>query len=224
MNWYVMVWKKYAEFSGRARRTEYWMFTLFHVLVSIVLAVIGVVGIAVSQDNPSNAILFYIPAVIYALAALIPSLAVTTRRLHDTGKSGWLLLLVFVPLVNLVAGIVIFVFCCMDSQPGPNQYGPNPKFPDQAVAAIPVYPGYAAMPYPAQPQPPMPYPPQPQPPMAYPVPPQPPVAYPAQPQPPVAYPAQPQPAASAAGPRFCGGCGARIEGPSTFCGKCGAHV
>ena len=92
---------KYATFSGRARRSEYWWFAL----LSFTLSFIPVVNM------------------IYGLAALIPGIAVCVRHLHDTGRSGWWLLLALVPIVNL---ILIYFYIC-DSQPGANQYGENPK-------------------------------------------------------------------------------------------------
>lgn len=112
MQWYLEVLKKYAVFNGRARRAEYWWFTLFSIIASVVLSVIdGVLG------TPG------VLAGIYALAVLLPSIAVAIRRLHDTGRSGWWLLLTLVP----VAGIVVIVFLVLDSQPGENEHGPNPK-------------------------------------------------------------------------------------------------
>ena len=158
MNWYSMVWKKYAEFGGRSRRTEYWMFTLINVIVVLVLAAIGAAGLVMSQGNyGSSGAFLLIPVVLYALAAIIPSLAVATRRFHDTGKSGWLLFLLIalgiIPLVGFVTAVIQIVFLCTDSDQGPNQYGPNPKFPAQAVGAIPANPGFATMGYPAPPQP-----------------------------------------------------------------------
>ncbi len=104
--------KKYAVFSGRARRKEYWMFLLFHIIIIIALGVIeSIVG--------TNSVI----ALFYMLAILLPGLAVTVRRLHDSGKSGWWLLIGLVPLI----GIVILVFMVQDGQAGDNQYGPNPK-------------------------------------------------------------------------------------------------
>ena len=80
MDWYLMVWKKYAEFDGRSRRTEYWMFMLFNFLAILALCAVGGVGIAMSQDNGW---VLFIPLGIYGLAGLIPTLAVATRRFHD---------------------------------------------------------------------------------------------------------------------------------------------
>ena len=147
MDWYLMVWRKYAEFDGRARRTEYWMFTLFNFLAVLALGVVGVVGLAISKDY--GAVLF-VPVGIYGLAAVIPSLAVGVRRLHDSGKSGWLILIGLIPYVG---GVVQIVLMCLDSQPGVNQYGPNPKFPEQAAAMYAGNAAFAPAGYPAQPQP-----------------------------------------------------------------------
>jgi uncharacterized membrane protein YhaH (DUF805 family) len=106
MSWYLEVLKKYAVFSGRARRKEYWMFVLFSLIIAIVL---GIIDRAVFNQQ--------ILGTIYALAVLIPSIAVGIRRMHDTGHSGWWLLL---PIVNLI-------FAIQEGNSGENQYGPNPK-------------------------------------------------------------------------------------------------
>ncbi|QDU04573.1 Inner membrane protein YhaI [Gimesia chilikensis] len=124
MNWYLTVLKKYAEFSGRARRKEYWMFVLMNFLVSILISIVGaVIGdtdglIAVSLSG------------VYALFIFIPSLAVTVRRLHDTNKSGWWILITFVPLIG---GLVLLIFMIMDSDPNTNAYGANPKTAPEPV-------------------------------------------------------------------------------------------
>lgn len=113
MNWYLEVLKKYLVFEGRARRTEFWMFALINFIISIVLGFVGgVVGIGSSLR------------VIYSLAVLLPSIAVAVRRLHDTDRSGWWLL---VGLVPLIGWIVLLVFYVQDSQPGSNRFGANPK-------------------------------------------------------------------------------------------------
>ncbi|MCH5676717.1 DUF805 domain-containing protein [Streptomyces gilvus] len=122
MSWFLEALKKYAVFSGRARRKEYWMYALFVGIIYIVLAVIA--GASKSMAGIALLGVFY-------LAILLPSLAVGVRRLHDTGKSGWWLLFGIVPLVG---GITLLVFTCLDSEPGPNKYGPNPK-------EAPVYAG-----------------------------------------------------------------------------------
>ncbi len=118
MNWYVEVLRKYMVFTGRARRQEYWMFILVSFGITIALGILEsmVGGVFGSQD-------FNFFTKIYGLFIMIPSFAVGVRRLHDTGKSGWWILMTPIPVLN----IVLLVFMCLDSQPGPNNYGANPK-------------------------------------------------------------------------------------------------
>jgi uncharacterized membrane protein YhaH (DUF805 family) len=130
MNWYLQALKKYADFSGRARRKEYWYFVLFYVIILVVLLVIdGFVGTQLGGAG------FGILTCIYALAVLIPALAVTVRRLHDTGRSGWWILIQLVPLVGW---IVLLIFLLIDSQPEQNAYGPSPKAGEATVANVPA--------------------------------------------------------------------------------------
>lgn len=117
MNWYLDVLKKYAVFSGRARRQEYWMFFLFNIIAYIIVAILD----AVLTTQP-------LLTGIYALAVFLPTLGVTVRRLHDTGRSGWWILLGIIPLVG---PIILIVFYATEGAPTDNAYGPNPK----AVAA-----------------------------------------------------------------------------------------
>jgi uncharacterized membrane protein YhaH (DUF805 family) len=119
MNWYLEVLKKYAVFNGRARRKEYWMFFLFNIIISIVLGIID--GMTGTSSVPGALGLL---GGLYLLALLIPGIAVAVRRLHDTGRSGWWLLISFVPLIG---AIVLIVFLVQDGAPGENQYGKNPK-------------------------------------------------------------------------------------------------
>ena len=119
MEWHLMVWKRFAEFSGRSRRKEYWMFFLFNMVIGLVLYV---PGIALRESGIGPIVLGL--GGIYGLAALIPGLAVSVRRLHDTNKSGWFLLLALIPIVG---GIIILVLMVLDSDPEANKYGPNPK-------------------------------------------------------------------------------------------------
>ena len=119
MNWYLTVLKKYADFSGRARRKEYWMFVLFNILFSIVATGLDYLLGTVWEDAGIG--LF---TILYALAIILPALAVAVRRLHDIGKSGWWLFITFVPLVGSIWYLVLLA---TDSQPGENEYGPNPK-------------------------------------------------------------------------------------------------
>jgi uncharacterized membrane protein YhaH (DUF805 family) len=123
MNWYLAVLKKYAVFAGRARRKEYWYFCLFNILIAMVLAIITAVMGFVSPRTGLGLIGSGLLC-LYSLAVLIPGIAVSVRRLHDTGKSGWWLLIGLVPFVG---AILLLVFMVQDSQPGANQYGLNPK-------------------------------------------------------------------------------------------------
>ena len=128
MEWYLKVLKNYATFSGRARRKEYWMFALFN-LIFIVAATIldNILGTAIKGVGYG---LFYI---LYALAVLIPGLAVSVRRLHDVGKSGWFLLISLIPIIG---AIWLLVLVCTDGQAGENQYGANPKEMEKASQSI----------------------------------------------------------------------------------------
>jgi uncharacterized membrane protein YhaH (DUF805 family) len=111
MNWYLDVLKKYAVFDGRARRQEYWMFFLFSFIISLVVSVIGAI--------------IHIPALsaLYSLAVLLPTIGVGIRRLHDTGRSGWWLLIG----LTGIGCLVLLYFAICDSDPNSNEYGPCPK-------------------------------------------------------------------------------------------------
>lgn len=121
MTWALMPLQKYAVFSGRSRRKEFWMFVLFTFIVEIVLAIIdaiiGTYNTAIGMGLLSG--LFY-------LAILVPSIALNTRRLHDIGKSGWFQLLFIIPIVGFILWIIWMV---RDGDHGVNQYGPSPKAP-----------------------------------------------------------------------------------------------
>ena len=119
MNWFMAVLRKYAVFEGRARRREYWFFVLFYILISVVLAVVDRMLGTYVEAYGMGAL-----GALFCLGLLIPSIAVGVRRLHDTGRSGWWLLIGFIPLIGMIVLIVFFV---LDSQPGTNAYGPNPK-------------------------------------------------------------------------------------------------
>ncbi len=115
MGWYLKVLRQYADFTGRARRKEYWMFALVSTIISVVLAIFAS---ALSLHNVLS------PGLLYSLAVLLPTLAVSVRRLHDTGRSGWWLLISIIPLIGT---IVLIVFFATDGEGQPNAYGPDPK-------------------------------------------------------------------------------------------------
>ncbi|WP_133512838.1 DUF805 domain-containing protein [Candidatus Thiosymbion oneisti] len=113
MNWYIEVLKKYAVFTGRAHRTEYWMFLLINIIIAFAIGFIeGFMG------SPG------VVGMIYSLAVLLPGIAVGVRRLHDTDRSGWWLLIGLIPIIG---AIVLIVFFVQDSTPGQNRFGSNPK-------------------------------------------------------------------------------------------------
>ena len=115
MDWYLDVLQNhYADFDGRARRKEFWMFVLFNILISLgITLIVGLVS-----DSLASLL-----SGLYSLAVLVPGIAVGVRRLHDTGKTGWLILLGLIPLINLV----LLYFFAIEGDPGPNEYGPDPK-------------------------------------------------------------------------------------------------
>ena len=146
--------KKYASFSGRARRSEFWWFSVLNCLLSAAiygvfiwkLAKIGTMEAQVREvmfdEEKLNALqvqaeqfdsMFFLVLValgVVMLLLVLPSLAVAVRRLHDTGRSGWLLLAMIIPLVNIVMGVVLLVYYLQDSEPRPNEFGPSPKYKD----------------------------------------------------------------------------------------------
>ena len=134
MEWMILPLKRYFDFGGRSRRKEYWMFVLFTVIAGIAAAIVDnllgygssfryatsdAVGAGVSSSGPVNAIV--------SLGLFIPSLSVAFRRLHDTDRSAWWLLLVFVPILGWIA---LLVFYCQEGTRGPNRFGPDPKGAD----------------------------------------------------------------------------------------------
>ncbi|RUO24381.1 DUF805 domain-containing protein [Aliidiomarina minuta] len=119
MNWYLQVLQKYAVFSGRARRKEYWFFVLFNILVGLVLLLLD------NLTGTYNAELgLGLLGGIYSLAVIIPSLAVAVRRLHDTGRTGWWILIALIPIIG---AIVLLIFLVLEGEQGENKYGSNPK-------------------------------------------------------------------------------------------------
>ncbi len=133
--------RKYADFTGRARRMEFWLFWLFLIGVEIVFSIlIGMVGGSMmAMGDPNGFAAMSGPAmglwIIYGLvmlALLIPSLAVAIRRLHDTNRTGWWVLLALIPFLG---ALVLIIFYLLDGTPGPNKYGPDPKGRGVTVAA-----------------------------------------------------------------------------------------
>ncbi|MEZ5490633.1 MAG: DUF805 domain-containing protein [Gammaproteobacteria bacterium] len=119
MNWFLLVVRNYVGFQGRARRKEYWYYFLFYVIFNFVALFVDY--IAGTIDAEGGVGLF---STVYVLGLLLPSLAVLVRRLHDTDRSGWWVLINLIPLVGV---IVTLVFTVQDSTPGTNRFGPNPK-------------------------------------------------------------------------------------------------
>ena len=121
-NYYMEVLQKYAVFSGRSRRAEFWWFALINWIIAVVLQLV---------DNAvgTGGIL----GGLYGLAVLLPSMGVGIRRLHDTDRSGWWLLLIFIPIIGWIA---LIYFYAQDSQVDPNQYGPSPKYGMMAPPAM----------------------------------------------------------------------------------------
>lgn len=116
MNWYLKCLKQYADFSGRARRSEYWMFTLFNFIFMIVAGVLdGVLAGAIGMP---------VFTLIYLLGMIIPSISVCARRLHDIDKSGWMM---FVSMIPFIGGIWLLILMVKDGISGDNKYGPSPK-------------------------------------------------------------------------------------------------
>ena len=119
MQWYLEALKKYAVFSGRARRKEYWYFVLFNIVISFVIGFVeGFTGVSTGPGGWGPI------SLLYDIAVLVPSIAVGVRRMHDTDRSGWWLL---VSLVPVIGWILVIIWLSNDSQKEANEYGPNPK-------------------------------------------------------------------------------------------------
>ena len=120
MNWYLKVLKQYADFNGRARRKEYWMFALFNMIFGgIAMGLDNILGIGFGEIGVYGPLY-----ILYTLAVFIPGLAVVVRRLHDVGNSGWMMLIALIPLIG---AIWLLVLMLTDSNFGENEYGVNPK-------------------------------------------------------------------------------------------------
>jgi uncharacterized membrane protein YhaH (DUF805 family) len=124
VGWYLEALKKYAVFGGRSRRKEYWYFVLFSLIVSLVLSAIDALLGTFGSTNVG------LLGGIYGLAVLIPSIAVSVRRLHDIDRTGWWVLIGLVPVIGT---IVLLVFAALEGTPGQNRFGPNPKASGKVV-------------------------------------------------------------------------------------------
>lgn len=130
MEWMLMPLRRYADFEGRSRRMEYWMFYLFTLIIGMVAAlVILAIALLLYTMNLSESAMgmllvpVWLILFIGSMALVVPTIAVTVRRLHDQDKSGWMFLLGFIPFVG---GIILLVFMCLEGTRGPNRYGPDP--------------------------------------------------------------------------------------------------
>ena len=124
MYYFLKAIRQYADFSGRARRREFWMFFLFYVIFIVFLQVAIFTFFVGKKEIEQGVLLTIFPCILGILSLLAPFYAVTVRRLHDTGRSASFVLLTFVPIIG---DIILIVLCSQDSQPGENEYGPNPK-------------------------------------------------------------------------------------------------
>ncbi|MFN4221191.1 MULTISPECIES: DUF805 domain-containing protein [Novosphingobium] len=131
MEWMLMPYRRYADFSGRSRRKEYWMFALLSFIVAMICVSLMLAGgMTFDESGPAEpGGLFYAGLAllaIWGIASFIPSIAVQVRRFHDQDKSGWFILLGFIPYVG---GLIVFIFMCIEGTRGPNRFGADPKNP-----------------------------------------------------------------------------------------------
>ncbi|WP_420145351.1 DUF805 domain-containing protein [Sphingobium sp.] len=124
MEYMFLPLKRYADFSGRSRRKEYWMFALGYILVALAVGIVGGLLGAISGGGSGGSSVLFVLLGLLVLGLLIPSIAVQVRRFHDQDKSGWFVLINFVPYVG---GLIVLVFMCLDGTRGPNRFGPDPK-------------------------------------------------------------------------------------------------
>ncbi|MBB4615233.1 DUF805 domain-containing protein [Novosphingobium taihuense] len=134
MEWMMMPYRRYADFSGRSRRKEYWMFVLLSLIVTMICMMLMLGGGMMSAEETGSepGLLFWLGAGllgIFVLGSFIPSIAVQVRRFHDQDRSGWMVLLGFIPYVG---GLIVFIFMCLDGTRGPNRFGSDPKNPHNA--------------------------------------------------------------------------------------------
>jgi uncharacterized membrane protein YhaH (DUF805 family) len=119
MNWYLKVWQQFSDFNSRARRREYWIFALFQIMAIIAAIILdNLLGISIDDSGMGPIYLIYI------LMSIVPNLAVSVRRLHDIGKSGWMILVGIIPIAGSIWLIVLFA---LEGDSGRNRFGPDPK-------------------------------------------------------------------------------------------------
>ncbi|MWB93652.1 DUF805 domain-containing protein [Flavobacterium sp. GA093] len=134
IEWYKkVVFENYANFKGRARRSEYWFFTLANVIINFLFIILGLIVGAIMDNILGGLIISYVLLAIYGLAVLVPSLAVIVRRLHDVGKSGWFY---FIALIPIVGGIWLLVLFFTEGDSGENMYGQDPKNVIEEISEI----------------------------------------------------------------------------------------
>ena len=127
MHWMLLPLKRYAQFSGRSRRMEYWMFALFQILLVVaVMVIVGVAALVADNSATVGGIVTLLLGLycLFILGLIIPSLAVQVRRFHGIDMSGWSVFLGFIPIVG---GIIVLVLLCKNGTPGDNRFGPNPR-------------------------------------------------------------------------------------------------
>jgi len=140
MEWMILPLKRYFEFTGRSRRKEFWMFALFLFILGIVASIVDHIlgyGAVTTTSGPGSFNFSYTSygplTIILLLGTIIPRIAVAIRRLHDTDRSGWWLLLILIPIIGW---IILLVFYCTDGTHGPNRFGEDPKGPGEGVAEV----------------------------------------------------------------------------------------
>ncbi|MFK7803228.1 MAG: DUF805 domain-containing protein [Anaerolineae bacterium] len=126
MNWYLKVFKQYFDFRGRARRKEYWPFTLINAVILGIFMLLDFVIFGANFETGEGIILYPL----YAIITFIPGLAVAIRRLHDTGKHGWYLFTAFVPFIGI---FILIYYLAQDSERDSNRWGANPKKPEKVM-------------------------------------------------------------------------------------------
>lgn len=129
MDYMLMPLMRYADFSGRSQRMEYWMFTLFYlVMIALLVGLAIFFGSPAGEERTLAENYFLVVTGLFVVGTIIPSIAVTVRRFHDQDKSGWFYLFSFIPYIG---GFIMLFFMCVDGTPGPNRYGPDPKGGDR---------------------------------------------------------------------------------------------